>query len=420
MKYYREILLAGTATVLMAGCGGDETTGEDEEVTLSLQGQAIGPYVELAEQYEEENPNVTIQTEQLEMEDHHNNLFTALSAGSGAPDIATVEVTEMDRFQEAESAFNNLYDLGAEEVQADYLDWVWETAENEEGDFLFGVPTDIGPVAMYYRTDVFEEAGLPTDPDEVAEEIDTWDDYMDAAETVREEADATMADYPYLVSNALEGTMPETFFDEETEELILDDSPYMQEVWDYMVEMIEEGYVDSIDPETPEGAQAQEEGNSATMLAPAWQQGIIQDNAPNATEWRVAPLPGDEGANWGGSFMTIPEESEHPEEAYEFISWALSPENQMEAFNIDGLFPSTPDTYDMSDFEEYESEYFGGQNTAEIFAEEAEDGGYTYLGRDYPAADEEFEDGLVNVLDGADPDEEWDAMVERIETQISR
>lgn len=420
MKFYSKMLSAGAAVLFIAGCGGDETTGEDEEVTLTMQGASIESFIELAERYEEENPNVTIHTEELNMDDHHNNLFTALSAGEGAPDIATVENSEMDGFQEAGPAFANLYELGAEEVEDDYLDWVWEIAENEEGDYLFGIPTDIAPMAMFYRTDVFEEAGLPTDPEEVAEEIDTWDDYLDAAETLQDEADTTIVDYPYLVTNALKGQMPEMYFDEETEDLILEEEPYMREVYDFTVEMIDEGYIDSVDPETPEGAQAQRDGNSGTLLAPAWQQGVIQDNAPDATEWRVAPLPGDESANWGGSYLTIPAESEHQEEAYEFITWALSPENQLEAFNIAGGLPSTPETYEMDDFESYESDYFGGQNTAEIFADEAEDIEYTYMGRGYPTAEEELENTMANILDGADPDQEWDAMVERLETQLSR
>ena len=37
---------------------------------------------------------------------------------------------------------------------------------------------------MAYRTDVFEAAGLPTDPDEVAELIPTWDQFIEVGEQV--------------------------------------------------------------------------------------------------------------------------------------------------------------------------------------------------------------------------------------------
>ncbi|PAE14366.1 hypothetical protein CHH91_19975, partial [Virgibacillus sp. 7505] len=60
-------------------------------------------------------------------------------------------------------------------------------------------------------------------------------------------------------------------------------------------------------------------GDYATLLGPAWMIAVIQGNAPNAAgNWSIADMP--EGAgNWGGSFVTIPTETDHPEEAYDFV-----------------------------------------------------------------------------------------------------
>ena len=113
-------------------------------------------------------------------------LFTALSAGSGAPDITMLEIDQLDRFKAAQDRFENLYDLGAKDIEDEYLDWKWKTGENESGDFLIGLPTDIGPKALYYRVDLFEEAGLPTDPDEVAALINSPEAFEEAGLKVKE------------------------------------------------------------------------------------------------------------------------------------------------------------------------------------------------------------------------------------------
>ncbi|WP_148302581.1 ABC transporter substrate-binding protein [Caldalkalibacillus mannanilyticus] len=127
-------------------------------------------YEELAKEYSQLNPHVTFKefTTGTDYGDHHNSLFTAMSAGGGAPDIAMVEVGQYGRFFSAQDHFYNLADFGAVELESRYLEWKWKQATNADGSFIFGLPTDIGPTVMYYRTDVFEQAGLPTDPKEVS------------------------------------------------------------------------------------------------------------------------------------------------------------------------------------------------------------------------------------------------------------
>ena len=49
--------------------------------------------------------------------------------------------------------------------------------------------------------------------------------------------------------------------------------------------------------------------------------GYIQGQAPKTKgQWDVAAVPGG-GGNWGGSFLTIPKQSQHPKEAWELIKF---------------------------------------------------------------------------------------------------
>ncbi|SES15746.1 ABC transporter substrate-binding protein [Salipaludibacillus aurantiacus] len=391
---------------------------EDADVELSFWLFGATGYPELAEEYIEENPNVSITFQEIEMGDHHNNLFTALSAGSGAPDLAAIEVSELDSYKSAEDRFVNLYDFGAEELEDDYLDWVWENGESVEGDFLFGLPTDIGPTVMFYRTDVFEEAGLPSEPEEVEELISTWDDYREVAQTILDETGKPMADNPETVFNAKRDQAPQAYFNE-NDELILDDEPYVREAFFETSEMIQDGYVDNFGMWTPEWGGGMADGDFATLLAPAWMQGVIKGNAPDATEWRVAAMP-EGGGNWGGSYVAIPEQSELQQEAYDFMTWLLAPEQQLKAFENMGLFPSTPEVYDMPEFQDYSDDYFGGQNTAQVFAQSALEGEHVHKGPQYGDVNSEILAGLDNVFDGFDPEEEWEDVLSRVEQRTSR
>ena len=54
-----------------------------------------------------------------------------------------------------------------------------------DGKTQIGLGTDVGGLAMCYRTDLFEKAGLPTDRDAVSKLWPTWDDFINVGKTVR-------------------------------------------------------------------------------------------------------------------------------------------------------------------------------------------------------------------------------------------
>ncbi|ASF40705.1 carbohydrate ABC transporter substrate-binding protein [Halobacillus halophilus] len=432
MKKSWSIAFLLVLAVFLAGCSDSSSTeenenasegdvktvgSEDAEVELSFW--LFGAdYESLVEEYVEENPNVSIDIQQISMADHHNNLFTALSAGSGAPDMAAIEVSEIDKYKGAQDKFYNLNEFGAEDIQDNYLDWVWEIGSSVDGEFQFGIPTDIGPTAMFYRKDVFEEAGLPSKPEEVNELIQTWDDYEKVASTVLEETGKVMVDNPETVFNAKKDQAPEQYFNKDGE-LIIDSSPYIKDAFMNVSGMMQEDYIGNYELWSPEWGEGMSNGSFATLPGPAWMRDTIKNNAPDAENWRIASMP--EGAgNWGGSWMTIPKQSEHPEEAYKFLKWLLAPEQQLKSFKNNGMFPSTPEVYEKEEFKNITDDYYGGQNVAQIFADAALEVEHVHKGEQYGDANMEVVQGLYNVYDGSDPEQEWEDIVSRIERRLSR
>ena len=128
---------------------------------------------------------------------HHQSLATSLAAGSGAPDVAMVEGAYIAQYRDSK-ALTNLLDepFNAEKYKEDFVALKWDQAYSVDKSQFVAVPWDVGPCTYFYRTDVFEECGLPTDPAEVAELMSTWDGVLKAAKAVNKPGER------WLVPNA--------------------------------------------------------------------------------------------------------------------------------------------------------------------------------------------------------------------------
>jgi cellobiose transport system substrate-binding protein len=91
----------------------------------------------------------------------------------------------------------------------------------------------------------------------------------------------------------------------------------------------------------------------------------------NKGKWDVTTVPGRSG-NQGGSFLTVPKQSEHPKEAYELARWLTAPEQQKKLFLSDGILPSEPSVYQDPQVVAHTDPYFGDAPIGRIFAASAD------------------------------------------------
>ena len=148
------------------------------KVTLSIwtYGNVLDPV--LVARYEKLNPNIKIQAKKNDLDGSAQSLRYALPS-TAVPDIAAIEISYMGEFRNYTQYFTDLNEMtpSASTIESNFLGWRWSQMVADTGQTL-GIPTDVGGLAVAYRTDLFKKAGLPTDREAVSKLWPTWDAFI--------------------------------------------------------------------------------------------------------------------------------------------------------------------------------------------------------------------------------------------------
>jgi cellobiose transport system substrate-binding protein len=349
----------------------DTASGEQVELSVAFWGdfglQSEGD--NLVEQYESENPNIKIKLIPGEHPATHEALQQYLIAGSGAPDVQAIDLDYVVQFRQQSDKFVNLLEYGAGDYKDRYLDWKWAQMESDGGNVNIGLGTDIGPQVMCYRWDLFQEAGLPYERDEVSAAIGgSWDDFIEFGKKYVEASGKKFVDNAVNIYQPVLGQQPVASFTED-EELALEGGPKV--AFDTALKVVEAGLSANLAAWSPEWNAGFENGDFAVLACPAWMRGHIKNSAPSTEgKWDLATIPGG-GGNWGGSFWTIPAQSAHPQEAYDFIEWLIQPEQQIRIFKNVGNLPSQIAVLESEEIQNSTDPFFNNAPDGKIFGESA-------------------------------------------------
>lgn len=372
----------------------------------------INPQIE---EWNEAHPTQQIELVTADSESLLANLKTALSAGAGLPDAVWVECDSIENFKQNPELWTNLLDYGAGELEGDYLPWKWQQAMSTDGSKLFGIPTDIGPMLLAYRTDIFEEAGLPTDREEVNAMLSDWEEFIKVGKTINEKTGSYLVSDSAYLFQVIVGQGTEKFFDKD-DNLIVETNEQVKKAWNYAEKAADAGISANMDLWSPEWSTALGDGTLAAEICPAWMITHIKNySSENAGNWDLTYLP-EGGGNWGGSFACIPAAAEHPDEAYEFISSALSTDGQYASYLSNQLFPSAVGVYEMDEFKNTTDEFFNNAPSTAMFGQSAEEIQPAYEGIYSKDVLEIIKDAAARVEDGTQSSEDsWNQAMSEIE-----
>jgi cellobiose transport system substrate-binding protein len=404
-RRFAAIALASVAVLAAAtACGGDEEPADPNApitLTVDLFGEQGFGYEKLYEQYMKDNPNIKIveRGKGMGLGDYSTRLTQWIASNQGAGDVVALEEGTIVQFKAQAANFVNLLDHGAAELQGNFLPWKWEQALTADGKLL-GLGTDVGSMAMCYRTDLFQAAGLPTDPEQVSALWPSWEQFIEVGKQYA--AKNTKAKFVDAATNVFNTVLAQkagagtgyTFFDK-SDKFVLGENPDVKAAWDTTVAMINANLSAGLQSFSDQWTQGFKQAQFATIACPAWMTGVIEGNAGEgaAGKWNIAKAPGG-GGNWGGSFLAVPKQSKNAAEAAKLAKFLTSPEAQIEAFNAVGNLPSSTKALEDPAVLAKKNEYFSNAPTGEIFAAGAKELKPIYLG----AKNQPVRDAVENAL----------------------
>jgi multiple sugar transport system substrate-binding protein len=322
--------------------------------------------------FEKKYPNIKVDVVNAgQGKDQYTKLRTALTAGSGAPDLAQIEFQHIPTF----TTTGDLLDLtpyGAGALKDKFINWTWSQVTKDGK--VYAIPQDTGPMGMLYRQDIFDKYGIGVPK--------TWDEFAAAARKLH------TAD-PNVVLTNMASNQPGAFTGltwqakshpfslQGTDKLsIAVNDAGAKKVAGFWSPLIKDGVV-STDPDfTDQWYQGLANGKYATWLTAAWGPLFLQGTAKDtAGKWRVAPLPqwnaGESvSGNWGGSTTAVLKQSKHPVAAAALAQFLNSdPESTRMLADKQFLFPATSALLADTSFRSQKLDFYGGQTVNQIFAD---------------------------------------------------
>ncbi|WP_423923821.1 ABC transporter substrate-binding protein [Frigoribacterium sp. 2-23] len=386
MKKTKLVTVAAAAlatTIALAGCsagsGGSDSassascTPSSDKVTLNFT-TWVPNMDKVVDVWNKANPDIQVKVSIVPNGNSgtYKNFFNQLKAGN-APDIGQVEYDTLPAFRVQDGLANIAACPGISDAKADFSDGLWNQVTFGESDAVYALPQDSGPMALYYRKDLFEQAGIPVPT--------TWAEYAAAAEKIKglggnitNFAKGDVNQFAGLVSQA-GGQWFST--KDGTWDVDLTSSASTK-VADYWQDLISKGLVNTLPSFSDEWNNAYDTGQDWTWVSAVWGANTISSGAPTTSgKWAVAPMPqwnaGETAAAaWGGSSSVVFKGSKHPAEAAKFLTWLNTDKTALADLNKEAnLYPASTTGADLPALTEG-VEFYGNQAIYKEFATAAQ------------------------------------------------
>ncbi|MFF3709885.1 ABC transporter substrate-binding protein [Streptomyces phaeochromogenes] len=424
--------VAALTTGLLAGCAEDSDDGSSNsdggsgggKTTLTIGTFGVFGYKQagLYDEYMKKNPDITIKENVTTRTDvYWPKTLTRLQAGSGTDDIQAIEIGNIAEAVQTQA--DKFVDLGKEVDKSQWLDWKTAQATTKDGKTI-GLGTDIGPMAVCYRKDLFKAAGLETDRTKLAAQWKgDWSKYVDVGKEYMKKAPkgTKFVDSASSVYNAALGGESQRYYDADGN-VIWEKSTGVKKAWDASMEVATSDMSAKLKQFDKPWDQAFANAKFATVACPAWMIGYIQEKSGDAGKgnWDIAAAP--TAANWGGAFVGVPTAGKHQKEAIALAKWLTAPEQQAKVFAKQASFPSIPAAYPSLKPQADTTAFFSNAPITQIFSDSAKTIPTQIFGvKDQPIGTAITDIGILQVEQkGKTPDQGWDAATKEIKDVLGQ
>lgn len=320
----------------------------------------------LQKAFNEAYPNIKLKTIFVPFGDLHDKLQTTLAAGKGAPDVALVEQGQFPRYSTGnvlEDLLQPQYDAG--KYQTLVSEYNWNRWSSIDGSKLLGMPWDITPGVTYYRADIFDELGLPSDPAELGEYIQDPENFFTLAQTLKANGKYALEwrDSPVHWLGDSYG-----YYDDEmnwvrnTDEFVkfLDISKRVNQL--------------KIAPHdgilSDKGKQRVKKGESPMFVAGNWAARALAENFPDQSgKWRATTMPFGLNVGMGGSTFVIPSQSANKDAAWAFVEFMTTSEAAWKLWIGESIQPDYKHITSQEWYLAHTNPYLGDQEDFRLYSE---------------------------------------------------
>lgn len=391
------LVLMMAFTLVLAGCGGNEPSNvapkeepkkeepkkeeakkeepkEEEPVVNNISGEiTVWGFWDfttkdtngesMITRFNEEYPNVKVNPVIMDWQGQHDKLKTVLAAGDGVPDVAMIESGFWGDFTSMPGLDNLLdapYNMG--DFEADIPEGNFKKMLSLDGKSMFGFGVDFPARVTYYRYDHFEEAGLPSDPQELVEYMQDWKNVLNMAEMLKAKGRYMFWGANDPINSELDSSTP---FNEKLE--FQWNSEKMAQLLDIAKEIKQRKLSSDIGFWDDEGKQAIKSGKMSAVYIGTWGDGQLKGEWGGqdlAGKWRLTVLPGGIYAGNGGTFWSVPTKAKNKDAAAAWVRYHGIPnlEQYEKDMALGGTWvPSYLPAWNLEGFDVAHDPFFGDQ-----------------------------------------------------------
>ncbi|WP_017210718.1 ABC transporter substrate-binding protein [Clostridium beijerinckii] len=376
------------------------------------------------EKYLKDHPDVTINVVSMAQDDVVQKLNTGLSSGTydGLPNVVLIEDYKIQNY--LQSYPGEIKDLSGKIDKSKFMDYKLKSMQ--QGDKTYGVPFDSGVTALFYRTDLIEQAGYKKEDMQNL----TWEKYIEIGKAVKAKTGKAMITIDPSDLNQLRAMMQSAgswYVKDDGKTVNIAGNQALKDAINIYKQMVDAGITKQVSGWDAFIAAFQK-GDVATVPSGCWVSSSIQASEDQSGKWAVAAIPrmasnpkSVNASNLGGSSWYVLDKVGNSDLAADFLANTFASDDAL----MNDLVPaiglvSTLKSASTSENYSKPIKFYGDQQVFKDLSAWAEKvpsvnyGLYTYQ------LESVMSEGMQAIVSGADIDETLQKTQAQAEAAVSK
>lgn len=278
-------------------------------------------------------------------------------------------------------------------IKSIYSETELEHCKSFDDSKLLALPFPEFPMVTYYRIDILEKYGFPTDPEELGDYMSTVEGWLKIATELKKDGIYVIQWKEELFQRALRSY---AFYDDNMNLIVNNEK--IRESLKHTIEVSKQGLAGRYNVWGLDGQKEIKDNKIAMMYVNKWGENYLKGIAPEqAGKWRATRLPLDIYGFQSSSYASIPSSSKQKTKAWEILKRYM-----LNDYNF------------ISSQREQKSEYLGGQKSMLLYEELINKIPLRYPTMLDDRAYSIFFDILYNNMDKKGPDEIFNLAISKI------